>query len=310
MALLARKKILLAKAEVSYGTDPTPTGASDAIQTSDLSITPLAGPTVSRNLDRATLGNDLQIQVGTFVELSFKVEIAGGGAVDTAPAYSVLLQGCAFSETVNASTSVEFDPVSASIDSLTMYFHHDGQLHKLTGARGTVSLSLDAGIIPVYNFSFTGLYNAPSSTTDATPDFSAFQTPVPVNNTNMTTFSLHSEDLTMISCSIDIANEVVYRNVVGNESVEIIDRAVSGSVTFEAPAISTKDWFTTAVNSTTGALSIVHGTSAGNIVTISASDVQIISPTYGESDGISTLTANLSFVPSGSGNDEIQITTT
>lgn len=310
MALLARKKILLAKVESTYGTDPTPAGASDAIQTSELSITPLAGPTVSRNLDRATLGNDLQIQVGTYVELSFKVEVAGGGAVDTAPAYSVLMQGAAFSETVNASTSVEFDPVSASIDSLTMYFHHDGQLHKLTGARGTFSISLDAGIIPTYNFSFTGLYNAPSSTADAVPDFSSFQTPVPVNNTNMTTFSLHSQSLTMVNCSIDIANEVVYRNVVGNESVEIIDRAVSGSVTFEAPAISTKDWFTTAVNSTTGALSIVHGTSAGNIVTISAPNVQIVSPTYGESDGISVITANLSFVPSSTGNDEVQITTT
>ena len=310
MALLARKKILLAKVESTYGTDPTPAGASDAIQTSELSITPLAGPTVSRNLDRATLGNDLQIQVGTYVELSFKVEVAGGGAVDTAPAYSVLMQGAAFSETVNASTSVEFDPVSASIDSLTMYFHHDGQLHKLTGARGTFSISLDAGIIPTYNFSFTGLYNAPSSTADAVPDFSSFQTPVPVNNTNMTTFSLHSQSLTMVNCSIDIANEVVYRNVVGNESVEIIDRAVSGSVTFEAPPISTMDWFTTAVNSTTGALSIVHGTSAGNIVTISAPNVQIVSPTYGESDGISVITANLSFVPSSTGNDEVQITTT
>jgi len=94
MPLLARKKILLAKIESTYGTDSTPTGAANAIQTSDLSITPLAGPTVSRNLDRSVLGGDLQIQVGTFVELSFMVEMAGGGSIDTPAAYGPLLRAC------------------------------------------------------------------------------------------------------------------------------------------------------------------------------------------------------------------------
>ncbi|MCB0249853.1 MAG: hypothetical protein KDI07_14860 [Anaerolineae bacterium] len=310
MALLARKKILLAKIEGTYGTDPTPTGSANAIQTSQLSITPLAGPTVSRDLNRSTLGNDLQIQVGSFVQVSFMVEIAGGGAVDTAPAYGPLLEACGFSETVNASTSVVYAPVSTAFDSVTMYFHHDGQLHKVTGARGTVALSLNPGEIPHYAFTFTGLYNTPSSTTDATPDFSDFVTPLPVNNTNTTTFSLHSVSATMISCSLDVANNVVYRNVVGNESVELIDRAPSGQIVIEAPTITTKNWFSTALASTTGALSIVHGTATGNIVTIGAPNAQIVSPTYGESDGISTLAMGLALVPGSSGNDEITITTT
>lgn len=309
MALLARKKLILAKVESTYGTDATPNGTSDAILTSELSITPLAGPTVSRNLDRATLGNDLQIQVGTFVQLSFMVEVAGGGAVDTAPPYGPLLEGCGFAETINASTSVEYDPVSSSLDSLTIYFHHDGQKHALTGARGSVAISLNPGEIPHYMFTFTGLYNTPTSTADPSVTLTGFQTPVPVNNTNTTTASLHTVDLTLVQCQLDMANEVVYRNVVGNESVELIDRAPSGQIAFEAPAISTKNWFDTAVNSTTGAMTITHGTTAGNIVTITAPAVQIVSPTYGESDGISTIQANLSLVPS-SGNDEIQITTT
>ena len=310
MALLARKKILLAIVESVYGTDPTPTGAANAIQTSDMTITPLAGPTASRNLDRSTLGADLQIQVGTFVQLSFMVEIAGGGGADTAPAYGPLLESCGFAETINASTSVEYDPVSASMDSATLYFHHDGQLHKLTGARGTVALSLNAGEIPHFNFQYTGLYNAPTTAADAVPVFTAFQTPLPVNNTNMTTFSLHAGDVTMVECQLDVANEVVYRNVVGNESVELIDRAAGGSLTFEAPILSTKNWFTIAQASTTGALQIIHGTAVGNIVTIDAPNVQIISPNYGESDGISTIQATLSMVPGSSGNDEIKITTT
>lgn len=308
MPLIARKKVLLAKIESTYNTDPTPTGAANAIQTSDLTITPLAGPVVSRNLNRTTLGNDLQIQVGTFVELMFNVEIAGGGTpLATVPAYGPLLKACGFGETVIAVTSVTYNPISAAFPSLTMYFAHDGQLHKLTGARGTVSLALSAGIIPVYKFKFTGMYNVPTSTADPTPVFTAFQTPLPVNNSNMTTFSLHATAVTMIGCDLDVANNVVYRNVVGSESVEIIDRAVAGTVVFEAPAISAKNWFTIAKASTTGALQIIHGTATGNKVTINAPNVQIISPTYGESDGISTLQANISLVPGSSGNDEISI---
>jgi len=180
----------------------------------------------------------------------------------------------------------------------------------MTGARGTVALALDPGAIPHYQFKFTGLYTTPSTTADPTPTLTGFQVPKPVNNTNMTTFSLHSTAVTMVACQLDVANNVVYRNVVGNESVELIDRAASGSVSFESPVISTKDWFTIANASTTGALQIIHGTAAGNIVTIDAPNVQVISPTYGESDGISVIQASLSMVPGSSGNDEIKITTT
>jgi hypothetical protein len=103
---------------------------------------------------------------------------------------------------------------------------------------------------------------------------------------------------------------VEYRNVVGNESVELVDRAVGGTISIEAPPISTKDFFTIANDSTTGAAQIVHGTTAGNIVTFDAPYCQIISPAYGGSQGIRTLDCGLAMIPSSSGNDEIKITTT
>lgn len=307
MALIARKKLLLAAVEASYGVDEVPTGAANAIQTSDLSITPLAGPTVSRNLDRPTLGNDLQIQVGTFVTLSFMVEFAGGGAPTTPPAYGPLLEGCGFAETVAA--DVQYDPISEGIESLSMYFHHDGQLHRILGARGSVAIQANPGEIPHFVFNFTGLYAAPASVADPTPDFTSFQVPLPVNNAAMPTFELHGGAETMVQFGLDMANEVVYRNVVGNESVELIDRAPSGNVSIEAPAISVKNWFEIARLSTLGALSVLHGTTAGNRVAVDAPNVQLISPQYGAVDGISTIDGNLSLVPGSGGNDEVKITT-
>lgn len=309
MPLLARKKLLLAKTETTYGTDATPTGAANAFVTRNLSITPLAGDTVSRGLDQANLGNELQIQVGQYVELEFEVEVAGGGAAGTAPKYGPLLTACAFVETINAGVSVVYAPTStvANFKSLTMYFHHDGQKHAVTGARGTVSCDMVPGTIPAFKFKFTGLYNAPSSTADPALTLTGFQVPLAVNKTNTPTFSFHSTSGPMYSLTWDIANEISYQNVVGSESVQMVDRAPTGSIVIESPAISSKSWFATALASTTSSLQLVHGVTAGNIVQFDAPAVEVFNPRYGENQGVSTIEMNLAFVPSA-GNDELTIT--
>lgn len=309
MPLLARKKIILAKVETTYGTDSTPTGASNTILTRNLSITPLAGDTVSRNTDNGNLGNELQIQVGQYVEVSFEVEVAGGGAAGTAPKYGPLLTACAFTETVNAGVSVVYAPTStvANFKSMTMYFAHDGQRHVITGARGSVSVAMTPGTIPAYAFRFIGLYNNPTSTADPSPTYTGFQTPLAVNKTNTPTFSFHGITPTLYSLSIDLANEVVYRNVVGAESIEMVDRAPSGNIVIEAPTITAKNFFSTALASTTASMQLIHGTAAGNIVQFDAPAVQVFQPRYGEQQGISTLEMGLAFVPS-TGNDELTIT--
>ena len=97
---------------------------------------------------------------------------------------------------------------------------------------------------------------------------------------------------------------------VGTQRVDITDRNVVGSVTFEAT--TAKNWFASGVEShaciTTLALNIVHGTVSGNIVKISAPAVQITNISESNSDGLFVYTCDLSFVPV-SGNDEFTITT-
>lgn len=305
-ALLKRKVFVLAKKETTEGTDASPTGAANAVLTHGLALTPLAGDTVQRDVDREVLGNDLAIHVNTHVMVEFDVEVAGSGAAGTAPAYAELLMGCGFAETINASTSAVYDPVSSSFDSLTLHFHHDGQKHAMVGARGNVSMDLNAGEIPRFHFTFTGLWVDPASSADPTPDFSSYQVPLPVNNVNTPTFTLHATALNMVALSLDMANEVTHRDIVGTESVNIYDRAPAGSVTFESPTLTTKNWFTIAKANTTGALQLVHGTTAGNIVQIDAPAVQALSPTYG-GDSVSEISMGLALIPS-SGDDEISLT--
>lgn len=310
MAKLYRKRTVLIKAESTYGTDSTPAG-SDACQVRNLEVTPVQSDIVSRDLIRPYLGASPQLIANNRVQVTFEVEYSGSGTAGTAPRYGSLLKACGFSETVVASTSVTYAPVSTSFSSVTMYYSTDGVRHKVTGARGTYSLNLTANQIPVINFTMTGQYVAPTDTADPTPTFTNQATPKIFNDTNTTAFTLFSEtDLPLQSCQLDIGNEVVYRELINSDKeVLIVNRSGSGTLAIEMPTLASHDFFADAVASTTGNLSIVHGTTGGNIVTLAsaANAVSLGAPAYSEDSGIVMLNLPFTLVPGTSGNDEFTL---
>jgi hypothetical protein len=306
MSLLTRKRTILAKLETTYGTDPTPTGSANAILVRNLSITPLNAENVSRDLVRPYLGASEQLIASAYVGVEFEVEMAGSGTAGTAPAYGPLLQACGMTETDGAS-DVTYTPKSASFASVTMYYNVDGVLHKVTGARGNVELVINARQIPVFKFTFTGLYNAPSDASAPSVTYTAFQTPVAANSDNTTDFELFSFGAALESLNINFNNAIQYRSLIGAEDVLMTDRQMSGQVVFEAPTITAKDFFSLALGSTLGNLDIIHGTTAGNMVQITSSRVDVSNPSYQDQNGIQMLQVPLTFVPSTSGNDEISI---
>jgi hypothetical protein len=310
MAKLYRKRTVLVKAESTYGTDSTPAG-SDAVQVRNLEITPVESEVLSRDLVRTYLGNSPQLIANTRVLVTFEVEYSGSGTAGTAPRYGALLKACGFSETVVASTSVTYAPVSASFDSVTIYYSTDGVRHKVTGARGTFSLNLNANQIPVINFTMTGQYNAPTDTADPTTTFTNQAAPQIFNDTNTTAFSLFSvSTLPLQSCTLDVGNEVVYRELVNSDKeVSIVNRAGNGSLVIEMPTLATHDFFADAVAGTTGAMSITHGTSAGNIITLAsaAGGISLGNPSYSEDQGVVMLNLPYTLVPSSAGNDEFTL---
>jgi hypothetical protein len=311
MALLTRRRVILAKIETTYGTDSTPTGAANAILVRDLTITPLNAELIQRDLIRPYLGASPQLLAATSATVEFSVEMAGAGAAGTAPAYGPLLRACGMSENpvgTPTATAVEYKPVSTAFPSVTIYFNVDGVQHKLTGARGNVALSINAKEIPVYQFTFTGLYKPAADATLPTPDYTAFQAPQAANTSNTPTFSFFSHSAPLQNLEINFNNEVIFRSLIGAESVIITNRNVSGTALFEAPKITTKDFFSAAVDSVTGALQLIHGTAAGKIVQLDSSVVSIGNPTYQDSDGIHMLSVPFNLVPTTSGNDEITIT--
>ena len=304
---LTRKRLIQVKKESTYGTDSTPTG-TDALLVRNLEITPIEADVVSRDLIRPYFGNSPQLLANTRVSITFQVELAGSGTAGTAPRYGAVLQACGLSETIVAATSVTYAPVSSSLSSATIYFNNDGIRHILTGCRGTFVLNAEVGAIPTLDFTMIGVYNAPTDTALPSVTYSAQASPLIFKQGNTSSFQFFSYAGCLQSVSLDIANETVYRELVGcTKEILITDRAPSGTVMIVAPALATKDYFSIAQTETTGNLTFLHGTTAGNRVTLTAGQCDITNPTYGDQDGVQMLNIPYVAVPTTAGNDELSL---
>lgn len=304
---LTRKRLILVKKETTYGTDSSPAGA-DSLLVRNLDITPIEADLVSRDLIRPYLGNSPQLLANSRVSITFQVELAGSGTAGTAPRYGSILQACGMSETIVATTSVTYAPVSASFSSATIYFNNDGILHKATGCRGTFTMNAAVGEIPTLDFTMVGVYNAPTDTAAPAVTYGAQAVPLIFKQGNTSAFQFFAYAGCLQSVSFDIANSTVYRELVGcTKEVLITDRKPSGTVMIEAPTLATKDYFNLAQTETTGNLTFLHGTTAGNRVTFTAAQCDIANPSYGDQDGIQMLNIPFIAVPTTSGNDEVSI---
>ena len=325
MALSARRKLILAALESTYGT-AVATAGTNAILVSSPTLTPVTGGTVDRGLVRPYHGGADQIPVNTHQQLECAVELAGPGVYDPSaaaiktPGWGLLLQACGFSETIGKkqpsdpySNEVVYAPISGSEPSLTVRANWDDQQHVLAGCRGTARLALPTADIPRWTFTLTGLWADPSSVAAIVPDYGKFQAPRPGSATDTPTVTLFGQSVRMRSLELDLAVEVIHREIIGaaNE-VLIVDRSPSGTIVLDAQALSTFDPFAAAAKGTTGALQIVHGApdtsaNAGKLIEIDCPRIQLGEPTYAEDNGVLQQSIPFQALPN-SGNDEFVVT--
>lgn len=313
-----RSKFLLAKIESTEDTDASPVG-TDAVLTSNLSVDVYQGNTISRDYDRGTLGASESINVNPHNSYSFEVEGQASGTAGTAPAYGELLRACGLGETIVASTSVTYAPVSSGYESATLYhlrLQDDGnnRLIKSTGVRGNVGLTLNAGDFPKWNFSnLLGTYYTPSEISAVTADTSDYVAPIASTKDNTPTVTVGGTAACLSAFSVDLGNAVDRRDAPGCRSTIITDRNVTGSITIKAPDTGTKNYFSDVESHngvSTVAIVVTHGTTAGEIITVNLPTAQLSNISETEVNGELFYTMNFIAVPTATGDDEISIVMT
>lgn len=306
MTKFARNKALLVKVEPTYGEDSAPTGAANAIQATNFNFEPSVGQDVSRDLILPWMGQQGIIQTGNYARISYDVEVAGSGTAGTPPAYGPCLRAAQMAEVITAGQDVKYNPISNNFESATHYFVNDGIKHIMFGCRGTWKLNFQPSQIARWTFTMTGLLGTITDAAMPVVDLSKFIKPVPVNKAN-TTFSLFGYDGACEAFSFDLGADIQPRLLINEESIESVDRQMTGQATMAAASLATIDWFGKAAAHETGAMAAQHGTVAGNIVAFSGAKFQLGRPSYAENQKI--INNQLPLLPLPTlGNDEFLIT--
>lgn len=306
MALKAKRKLVLLKREVAYGVDPVP-AAADAVKIYDAEFT----REYDYTSDKRTLPWLARAKTNVAVKrsrLKGWVELAGAGAAGSIPAYSTILRACSFAEVNTPLTSTVYNPVSTGDESAACYFNIDGQRHKMLGTRGTITgIQFRANQLPRLQFELLGLPAVPDDSALPAPDFTAWKEGLVVNKANTPTFALHGFAGVLQTLEINMGTVLAFRDLVNANDVQATDREPSGTIAIEAPTVAAKNYFSIVDADTLGALQLVHGVGAGNIVQLDAPKVRLTDPAYQDSDGLAYLQMGLGLDPNA-GNDEITLT--
>lgn len=162
---------LLAKAEVTYGTDPTPAPASDGVLVLSEPLVQLSYLYDGMRNGRypGSLGRVKPAgKAGREGTMTVQTEAFGSTSAYSAsnvPSIDTLMTGCQMSSTVDAtggSEKVTYAPVNTGYDSLTLWAYARGQLGKINGGYGNLTITADGPGVPIWEFEFQGLAQLPT----------------------------------------------------------------------------------------------------------------------------------------------------
>ena len=318
MSRLTKKTVILVKVETTAGTDAVPTGTLNAIQVANMSITPVDAKMVTLNTITPWFGGSRDLTATSCVKISFDVLLAGSGTAATAPAWGALLLGCAMAESTGLVTParVEYDCVTDSLKTVTIYYYHDGVLHKALGCMGSPKLSAKSGEAPKFTFDFTGIDGIPTATANATAVLTAWKTPATITKANVTDVllgctyaagvltggtSYNSSGLTL-----DWGNSVAFSPLLSQEQIVLSDRAVKGALELDLTAAQEVTQIAAVKANTLTSMGFTIGTATGNKIMLYAPAVQFKNPKKVDFNGQILIGLDMALLPVA-GNDEIKL---
>lgn len=306
MAVRKHNKLaMLHKIETTYGEDATPT-AAEALIASNVTISPLEGQEVSRDLMLPYMGMQGIVLAGIYGRVEFDLEIAGSGVAGTPPKVGSILRVAGFAETATIGTDVTYEIIEDAVESGSLYFISDKVQHVLLGGQASIAPSFSPSSIPRFRVTYLGLLGTITDVVSMPAVTTAgWTTPETVSMDN-TEMELHGWPSVAESLSIDLGNTLTPRFLIGDEKILISDRKTTGTAVVEARSLVEVNWFDIALKRTRGSLTLTHGKTAGNIVEITAPAVEIGRPTQGQTDGIINYSLPLSLCPD-LGMDELKI---
>ena len=299
------KLAILHKLETTYGTDPTP-AAGNAIVAKNVTFTPMEGEEVSRDLMLPYMGNQGTAVAGEYGRIEFDVELAGSGTAGTPPKFGSLLRAAGMAETISAGVSVEYTIVEDAVESSAIHFITDKVRHIFVGGQANIAINYVPKAYPHIRVTYQGFLGTITDVgTMPAVSLTGWATPRLVSKAN-TILILHGWTSVAESLSLDLGNVLAPRHLIGDERMMISDRRSTGNAVVEGRALSEINWFNISRSRARGALSVVHGLTAGNIATVTAPAVEVGRVSQGQTNNIVNYSLSLALCPVA-GMDEMKI---
>ena len=237
---------------------------------------------------------------------SWSTEIRGDGAAP--PDWFKYMRACGM--TLSTAT---LTPLSAPADTVTIGCNVDGRFRRLIGGMGTWEMNLVAGMPGTIKFDFQGAQEALQDEAIWVPTFNTIIPP----NVSAAAITIFSATYVIPALTITANNNIILRNdvaardedgvVTGIRAAFITGRRYQVRISPEALPLSTRNWKSVFDAGTTGALSVIIGTAANNIFTITAAKLQLAEEP-GESDRDGVMVDDLVFdCIATAGDDELSI---
>lgn len=270
---LFNNQLLLAKLEVSFGTDSVPVAASNSVLCFPVNPEPdrevIDYPVVRASISAAKERIGLKM-----VNFTISVPLKGSGnnAHDVPPECSPLLQSCRFKETINAGVSVVYTPTPSSEEpkSCTIYHYLDGVATKAVGCRGNAKISAEAGKPPTIELTLRG--RLLSHGDEATPAGSVLQStdPVVVESGGMSFGAFNDAVVTVFGFNTgnETFDEKNINAVGGCNGVAMGGRDPRWNASLRATLEASHAWIANIDNRVEEAIDLTIGTVAGNTVAI------------------------------------------
>lgn len=318
---LVRKTVILAKLEPTYGQDAVPTPVANALVVSNMSVTPLNAEYIKRDIVREYLGASEELPGASYVECGFDIELVGAGTLATAPAWGPLMRSIGFAETITAGVRVDYTPISGAFESSTIYYYDDGVLHKLLGVRGTATLDLTVGQKPTISFKFMGVDGGIAAAANPSTTLTAWRVPQIVTDDNsgdITIGATHSvttvptfttgQAYPSQGLTIDLGISATFQKLLGEKSIAITDREVTGAVKLKLTAAQEVAFMADVKSAAKKSIGLIHGTVANDKVGVFLPAAQFKDPTKEDLNGERLCGYKLRALPVA-GNDEFRIFT-
>lgn len=300
----AKRQVLTFKVNSgAYGADPAPTATANVLLAQNVDISPLEMETDDYAPVSNTFGTFEKIVGAVWSSVGFEVMLGGGGTpvgqASTLPNCDPVLRACAMAYVITPGVQSVYSPVDTGEEDAGMYHYVDGILQKVLGLRGNFEITLAAKKAAMLKFNGLGLNVPMTDLALPTPTLPTPPRPLATNKANTAALLNSAYAVKLSALSINLGNDVQYRNLCNREDVVVVDRNMSGKITLELPLVAERDflgangWCTKA---TPVSLYVAQGTDPGTIFNLHLPQVQLFNPKPRTEAGILMLECDLHIV--------------